>query len=66
MGAKCATTSPSRSALGLDSKVDGSFQAQPLLDIHFDRAIEACEAAQLIELGPFVRLLARAATQSGR
>jgi hypothetical protein len=46
-----------------DGKVDGSFQIQPLLDSHFDRAIDACEAAQLIELGPFVRLLARAASQ---
>lgn len=46
-----------------DGKVDGSFQMQPLLDSHFDRAIDACEAAQLIELGPFARLLARAASQ---
>lgn len=49
-----------------DGKVDGSFQMQSmqsLLDSHFDRAIDACEAAQLIELGPFVRLLARAASQ---
>lgn len=46
-----------------DGVVDGSYQIQPLLDSHFDRAIDACEAAQLIELGPSVRLLARAAAQ---
>ncbi|NYS61798.1 DEAD/DEAH box helicase [Vreelandella salicampi] len=46
-----------------DGVVDGSHQIQPLLDSHFDRAIEACEAAQLIELGPLIRLLARAAAQ---
>jgi len=46
-----------------DGVVDGSYQIQPLLDIHFDRAIEACEAARLIELEPFIRLLSRAAEQ---
>lgn len=40
--------------------VDGSSQMHPLLDshFHFDRAIEACEAAHLIDLGTFARLLA--------
>lgn len=46
-----------------DGVVDGSHQIQPVLDSHFDRAIEACDTAQLIELGPFTRLLARAAAQ---
>ena len=46
-----------------DGVVDGSFQVQLLLDSHFDRAIDACEAAQLVELGPMTRLLARAAAQ---
>ena len=46
-----------------DGVVDGSHQVQPLLDTHFDRAIEACDTAQLIELGPLTRLLARAAQQ---
>lgn len=46
-----------------DGVVDGSYHVQPLLDSHFDRAIDACETAQLIELGPSVRLLARAAAQ---
>jgi len=46
-----------------DGVVDGSHQIQPVLDSHFDRAIEACEAAQLIDLGPLTRLLARAAAQ---
>jgi len=46
-----------------DGVVEGNYQIQPLLDSHFDRAIDACEAAQLIELSPFVRLLSRATTQ---
>lgn len=46
-----------------DGVVDGSHQIQPVLDSHFDRAIEACDTAQLIELGPLTRLLARAAAQ---
>lgn len=46
-----------------DGVVDGSHQIQPVLDSHFDRAIEACDAAHLIELGPLTRLLARAAQQ---
>lgn len=46
-----------------DGVVDGSHHIQPLLDSHFDRAVEACESAQLIELGPTTRLLARAAAQ---
>jgi len=46
-----------------DGVVDGSYQIQPLLDSHFDRAIDACEAARLVELEPFVRLLSRAAAQ---
>lgn len=46
-----------------DGVVDGSFQVQPLLDSHFDRAINACDAAQLVEMGPMTRLLARASAQ---
>lgn len=46
-----------------DGVVDGSYQVQPLLDSHFDRAIDACDAAQLVELGPMARLLARASEQ---
>ncbi len=46
-----------------DGVVDGSYQIQPLLDGHFDRAVDACEAARLVELEPFVRLLSRAAEQ---
>jgi len=46
-----------------DGVVDGSHQIQSLLDSHFDRAIDACEAARLIELEPLTRLLARAAAQ---
>ena len=46
-----------------DGVVDGSYQVQPLLDSHFDRAVDACDAAQLLELGPMTRLLARASEQ---
>lgn len=46
-----------------DGVVDGSHQIQPVLDSHFDRAIDVCDTGQLIELGPLTRLLARAAQQ---
>ncbi|MDR2209475.1 MAG: DEAD/DEAH box helicase, partial [Azoarcus sp.] len=46
-----------------DGVVEDSYQIQPLLDSHFDRAIAACDTARLIELGPLARLLARAAAQ---
>jgi hypothetical protein len=46
-----------------DGVVDNNYQIQPLLDSHFDRAIAACDTAHLIELGPLIRLLARAAAQ---
>ena len=46
-----------------DGVVEESYQIQPVLDSHFDRAIAACDTAQLVELGPLTRLLARAAAQ---
>lgn len=46
-----------------DGVVEDSYQIQPLLDSHFDRAIAACDTGQLLELGPLSRLLARAAAQ---
>jgi superfamily II DNA/RNA helicase len=46
-----------------DGVVDGNFQIQPLLDSHFDRAIDACETARLVDLGVMTRLLARTAAQ---
>ena len=46
-----------------DGVVEDSYQVQPLLDSHFDRAIAACETAYLMELEPLARLLARAAAQ---
>lgn len=46
-----------------DGVVEESYQIQPLLDSHFDRAIAACDAGQLLELGPLTHLLARAAAQ---
>ncbi|WP_321270755.1 DEAD/DEAH box helicase [Alcaligenes sp. PF14] len=46
-----------------DGVVGDSYQIQPLLDLHFDRALAACDTGQLLELGPLTRLLARAAAQ---
>nr|WP_019364586.1 DEAD/DEAH box helicase [Pseudomonas luteola] len=46
-----------------DGVVEDSYQVQPVLDSHFDRAITACDTAHLVELGPLARLLARAASQ---
>ncbi len=46
-----------------DGVVEDSYQIQPLLDSHFDRAIAACDTGRLLELGPLSRLLARAAAQ---
>ena len=46
-----------------DGVVDGSYQVQPTLDLHFDRALAACDTGQLLELGPLARLLAYAAAQ---
>lgn len=46
-----------------DGVVEDSYQIQPMLDAHFDRAIAACDTARLVELGPLTRLLARAAAQ---
>jgi superfamily II DNA/RNA helicase len=46
-----------------DGVVDGNRQVQFLLDMHFDRALSACEPARLVELEPLTRLLAATATQ---
>lgn len=46
-----------------DGVVEGNHQIQHLLDMHFDRAIQACEHTQLIELEPLIRLLSIAAAQ---
>lgn len=46
-----------------DGVVEDSYQIQPVLDSHFDRAIAACDTANLVELAPLTRLLARAAAQ---
>ncbi len=46
-----------------DGVVEDSYQIQPLLDSHFDRATAACDTGQLLDLGPLTRLLARAAAQ---
>lgn len=46
-----------------DGVVENNYQVQPLLDLHFDRALAACDTANLVELGPLTRLLARASAQ---
>lgn len=46
-----------------DGAVEGNHDIQPLLDTHFDRAIDASNTSRSIELGPLSRLLARTATQ---
>lgn len=46
-----------------DGVVEDSYQIQPSLDAHFDRAAAACDTGQLLELGPLTRLLSRAAAQ---
>jgi hypothetical protein len=46
-----------------DGVVEDSYQIQPLLDSHFDRALAACETAHLMELESLTRLLAHAAAQ---
>ncbi len=46
-----------------DGVVDNCYHAQPVLDSHFDRAVDACEAARLVELGPMTRLLAHSSAQ---
>jgi hypothetical protein len=49
-----------------DGKVDGRFQVQQMLDMHFDRVIAACEDAQLLDLEPIARLLEVCAAQMVR
>lgn len=46
-----------------DGIVDGSFQINNLLDMHFDRAIAACESSAAINMEPLTRLLAATARQ---
>jgi hypothetical protein len=46
-----------------DGVVDGSFQINNLLDMHFDRAMAACERATAFQLEPLTRLLAATARQ---
>lgn len=46
-----------------DGVVDGSFQINNLLDMHFDRAIAACEHGAGFQLDPLTRLLAATARQ---
>jgi len=46
-----------------DGVVEGNYQVQTLLDLHFDRASQACRATTLIELGPLTHLLEQTAAQ---
>ncbi len=49
-----------------DGRVEGRFQIQQMLDIHFDRVFAACEDAQLLDLEPLARLLEACAFQMVR
>lgn len=46
-----------------DGVVEGSFQIKNLLDMHFDRAVAACESGTAFQLEPLTRLLAATARQ---
>lgn len=46
-----------------DGVVDGNFQINNLLDMHFDRAVAACEQSSAFQLEPLTRLLAATARQ---
>ena len=46
-----------------DGVVDGSFQINNLLDMHFDRAVAVCEHGSAFQLEPLARLLAATARQ---
>lgn len=47
-----------------DGVVDGNYQIKPLLEMHFDRVIAACENGhQLLELEPLARLLCACSLQ---
>lgn len=46
-----------------DGVVDGSFQINNLLDMHFDRALAVCESGTAFQLEPLTRLLAATARQ---
>lgn len=49
-----------------DGKVEGRFQVQQMLDMHFDRVFAVCEDAQLLDLEPIARLLELCAAQMAR
>lgn len=49
-----------------DGKVEGRFQIQQMLDMHFDRVFAVCEDAQLLDLESVARLLEACATQMAR
>ncbi|CDQ09488.1 putative DEAD/DEAH box helicase [Acidithiobacillus ferrivorans] len=46
-----------------DGVVEGSFQINNLLDMHFDRAMAVCERGTVFQLEPLTRLLAATARQ---
>jgi hypothetical protein len=46
-----------------DGVVEGNFQINNLLDMHFDRAVAVCESGTAFQLEPLTRLLAATARQ---
>lgn len=46
-----------------DGVVDGNYQINNLLDMHFDRAVAVCESGAAFQLEPLTRLLAATARQ---
>ncbi|MGE4530918.1 MAG: DEAD/DEAH box helicase [Acidithiobacillus sp.] len=46
-----------------DGEVEGNFQVNILLDMHFDRAVAACELGATFQVEPLARLLAATARQ---
>ena len=46
--------------------VDGNYQIQNVLEMHFDRALKVCEHSPMIELEPLIRLLQACSSQMVR
>lgn len=46
-----------------DGVVDGNYQVRQMLEAHFDRVLDVCEYARMIELEPLTRLLAASSVQ---
>jgi len=46
-----------------DGMVGGNYQIHQLLEAHFDRVLDVCKTAQMLELEPLTRLLSACASQ---